>query len=429
MSGISFKLSENKKLGEKLYFGKHKSGLTVLFCPKNDFTSTSAMLGTRFGSIDNNFRVESDSEYTVLPGGVAHFLEHKMFEREGGRDLFAEYGKYGAMANAYTSFDRTVYEFSCTANFAENLELLLSFLDKPCFTEQSVEKEKGIITQEIKMYDDNADWQITSMALKAAYHKLPVNEDIAGTVESVSSITEDMLRRANSAFYNPLNMVLTVCGNTTTKEIAEVLDRCVSGIEPVAVERKREAEPTQIAKKRISKKLPIAMPQFCIAIKNNDGIEGGCEFIRRDAAMSILLEILVGTSSKFYKDLYNAGTINGEFYAGFLSSSAYAISLISGESDNPEQVYDAVVKRIEELKREGIDDAAFERVKKATYGKSLGIFNRSEAIAENLITGYLSNIGFFEQFEAFLTLKKSDVEAELAKLCEDLMLMAVVEPL
>ncbi len=428
MSGISFKTIKNARLGEKLYCGKHKSGLTVLFCPKPEFASTSAMLATNFGSVDNNFRVEGEENFTVLPGGVAHFLEHKMFEREGGRDLFADYGKYGAMANAFTSFDRTVYEFSCTRDFAKNLRLLLSFLDKPCFTPESVEKEKGIITQEIKMYDDSPEWQTTSMALKAAYSKIPVKEDIAGTVESVSSITEPMLRRANEAFYNPANMVLAICGNTTAKEIAQVLDECVSGIKPLEVERITEKEPCEIAQKRITKKLPISTPQFCIAIKNNDNIFGGTEFVRRDAAMAILCEIMAGTSSHFYKDLYSKGIINGEFGAGFLSIRTCALTLVSGESATPDAVYNALVGRIKELQQGGIDSEVFERVKKSIYGKSLGLFNKTDLVAENLITTYLANADFFGQFEAFLDISKEDVEKELAKLDENLMLIAIVEP-
>lgn len=425
---ISFRLIEDKKIGEKIYFGKHESGLAVIFCPKPEFKEITAKLATDFGSVDDNFKAAGDEDFTVLPGGVAHFLEHKMFEREGGRDLFEEYGKYGASANAYTSFDRTVYEFSATGYFAENLRLLLSFLDRPCFTEESIEKEKGIITQEIRMYDDNADWQSVTMALKAAYSEVSVKEDIAGTAESVASVTEDLLRKANEVFYNPANMVLTVCGNTSVDEISAIVDECVKSKAPVEVERKTPDEPDGVKCGYSSKKLPIAMPQFCILIKNTENVANGTEFVRRDAAMSVLLEILAGTGSSFYKELYNSGLINNEFACGFSSTRAYAASLVSGESDDPMLVFKLFKERIKELLENGISDGEFERVKKAVYGKSLSVFDHSTSIADNMISAYLAGIDIFEQFEIFLSLKKEDLEHELSGFTDDRMTIAVVEP-
>ena len=188
MPDMKFNAVSYDRVGETVYIGRHSSGLTVYFCQKPEFSETSAMLVTNFGSLDNEFRLKGEKDFTVMPEGVAHFLEHKMFEREDGRDLLSDYGRYGALANAYTSFDRTVYLFSCTDRFEENLRLLLSFFGGLHVTKESVEKEKGIITQEIKMLADNADWQTTHLALKSVFLKSAAKEDIAGTEESVSGI-------------------------------------------------------------------------------------------------------------------------------------------------------------------------------------------------------------------------------------------------
>lgn len=201
----------NERLGEQYIRVVHPSGLTILLCPMPDFATTYALFGTNYGSVDNCFKTDPEAEFTKLPDGIAHFLEHKLFESEDG-DAFSLFAETGASANAYTSFDKTCYLFSCTDAFIPSLKALLTFVQAPYFTQQTVEKEQGIIGQEIRMYEDSPGWQVTFQLLEALYHDNPVKVDIAGTVESIAQIDADLLYRCYHTFYNLSNMVLSIAG-------------------------------------------------------------------------------------------------------------------------------------------------------------------------------------------------------------------------
>ena len=225
-----------KQVGDSYWKIQHPSGLTILLYPKENCSTTYAIFGTRYGSIDNCFQRSDEPAPETVPEGIAHYLEHKLFESEDG-DAFERYAKTGASANAFTSFESTCYLFSCTDKLYESLEILLDFVQSPYFTEQTVQKEQGIIGQEIKMYDDDPSWRVMFNYLKAMYHSHPIKEDIAGTVESIAKITPELLYRCYNTFYNLGNMVLALAGNFDKEKVLEVCDRMLKPAEPVSVRR------------------------------------------------------------------------------------------------------------------------------------------------------------------------------------------------
>ncbi len=266
MAQTNIRKVESALLREFYYEIDHPSGLKILVYPKEKYTSTYAMFGTHYGSIDTDFRLSGETEFTSVPEGIAHFLEHKLFESED-LDAFERYAKTGASANAYTSFDKTCYLFSCTDNFTDSLEILLDFVTHPYFTEATVQKEQGIIGQEIQMCRDEAGWESLFLLLRAMYRNCPVRIDIAGTVESISHITADLLYKCYNTFYNLSNMVLCVAGNVTPEAVLEVADRILKPATPVNIERKFHEEPRAVKEEYAEETLAVASPIFSLGFK------------------------------------------------------------------------------------------------------------------------------------------------------------------
>ena len=217
-------LIKNHLLKEEYYEIDHESGLKIFVMEKPDYNGAYALFGTKYGSVDTCFKLENEDSFTSVPEGIAHFLEHKLFESEE-LDAFERFAETGANANAYTSFDRTCYLFQCSGEFEKNLEILLDFVKAPYFTEETVKKEQGIIGQEIKMYDDSASWRVLFGILEGLYHNHTVKDDIAGTVESIAQITPEMLYKCAEAFYSPSEMVLSVAGNITEQQLIDAVER------------------------------------------------------------------------------------------------------------------------------------------------------------------------------------------------------------
>ena len=266
-----YAVKENKMLGEKHYSFKHSSGLEVFVFPKA-MTTSYAIFATRYGAVDNKFKLDSDKDFTVVPDGIAHFLEHKLFECEGGVDAFELFAKTGASANAYTSNTMTGYLFSCTEKFYESLEILLDFVTHPYFTEATVNKEQGIIAQEIKMYEDHPGARLHKELMRALYAKNKINIDVAGTVESIAQIDAQILYKCYNTFYNLNNMTLCVCGNVDVDLVKDVCDKMLSVAEPFNVIRDTEDsdEPRHVNKTRAYCSLDVSKPIFAIGIKDND---------------------------------------------------------------------------------------------------------------------------------------------------------------
>lgn len=425
MSENVVKYIENEILGEGYYSIDHKSGLKILVYPKPEYTSTYAVFGTKYGSIDTRFKRSDRESFTEIPAGTAHFLEHKLFESEE-LDAFQRYAKTGASANAYTSFDRTCYLFACTGHFKENFEILLDFVRHPYFTEETVQKEQGIIGQEIDMYKDSPEWECLFNLLECLYHKHPVKIDIAGTKESIAEITAEMLFSCYETFYNLSNMALAVAGKTTVEEVLEVADRLLESDEDVTVQRAFEKEEETIVKNYVEEKLPVGTPVFAFGYKENFFNES-CT-LEEEIAMSLMLEIIAGQISPLYKELLDEGLINGAFSTEFFNGHNYAACLFSGESVNPSEVARKINSCIKELKEKGITEEQFETVRKKTYGKTVRAFTDIDTVANGLVVSHFENEELFSEFEVIKNLKLEFVN-DLLKKClnEDKAALSVVK--
>ncbi len=412
MSENVVKYIENAILGEGYYSIDHKSGLKIYVYPKPEYTSTYAVFGTKYGSIDTRFKRSDRESFTEIPAGTAHFLEHKLFESEE-LDAFQRYAKTGASANAYTSFDRTCYLFTCTGHFKENFEILLDFVRHPYFTEETVRKEQGIIGQEIDMYKDSPEWECLFNLLACLYHKHPVKIDIAGTKESIAEITAEMLFSCYETFYNLSNMALAVAGQTTVEEVLEIADRLLESDEYVTVERAFEKEDDSIIKNYVEKELPVGTPVFTFGYKENF-FDESCT-LEEEVAMSLLLDVVAGQMSPLYKELLDEGLVNGTFGTEFFNGHNYAATLFSGESVDPKEVARKINACIMNLKEQGITEEQFETVRKKQYGKTVRAFTDIDTVANGLVVSHFENEELFSEFEVIKNLKLDFVNELLTK--------------
>ena len=399
----------SRNLAENYTKIEHPSGLTLMLCPMEGFSSAYALFATRYGSIDSVFAV-GDGEFTEVPAGIAHFLEHKLFESEEG-DAFALYAKTGASANAYTSFDRTAYLFSCTDKFDESIEILINLVTKPYFTAQTVQKEQGIIGQEIRMYDDDPEWRVYFNLLGALYHDHPLKTDIAGTVESISEITADLLYSCYNAFYNLNNMVLAVAGNFDIDTVVKACDKLLTPASDVRVRSAEVNEPAEIRERRVEQKLEVAAPLFQIGFKGNAGSYR--ENILAQVIGEMVCDIVVGESTELYRELYDEGLINSVFGSEVMAGPNYLVNIFSGESRDPDAVFERIVKGIDELQMNGISVEAFERAKRAIYGRYVAVYSTAEAMAGMMVLAQLAGFSAYEPLEMLDELTVNDAQAFL----------------
>ncbi|NCC86810.1 MAG: insulinase family protein [Clostridia bacterium] len=417
---------KNNLLGDSYFKIKHNSGLTIIVFPKSDYASSYAVFGTNYGSIDTAFKTSDSSEIVTIPEGTAHFLEHKLFESED-LDAFERFAKTGASANAYTSFDKTCYLFSCSGRFKESLEILLDFVQHPYFTQQTVQKEQGIISQEIKMYEDVPDWQVLFNLLKVMYQKHPVRIDIAGTVDSIAQISDKTLYDCYNTFYNLNNMVLAVAGNTTVDEVLEVADRLLKSSENVKVQRTDFDEPCSVVNDYIEQKLSVSMPQFNLGFKEN--YKTPKRSLKERICTSILLELISGDTSPLYKELFSQGLINTSFGSEYFTGYGYASVIFGGESKDPKEVAKRVKEEIKRLKADGIDELDFQRVRKMLYGRTIMGYNDVDSIANELISCHFEGYELFDELDVFSSVTLADVEQRLMEqMDESLSALSVILP-
>lgn len=398
---MEFKKIYQEKLKETLYIGKHKSGLRVYVMPKSGYSKSYALIGTHFGSIDSRFQVENEPNQTVLPEGVAHFLEHKLFEQPDGSVVFAEYAKYGANANAFTSFNMTCYLFECTQHVSENLDILLNFVTQPYFTDENVAKEQGIIGQEIKMYEDDADWCCMINLLQALYHQHPVRQDIAGSVESIAEIDKALLYKCYRNFYNMGNMALFVIGDITTDIVAECVERNLEhyDLAPTFPKRDYGDEPTTVKKEFISQHLDVSVPVFTIGFKDDDIGYDGKELLKKNIEYSVINEIAFGKTSAIYNKLYDDGFIHGYLSFEYEGEKTYGFTMISGESEEPKRVKEIVLQGLKKLQNDGIQKEDFDRLMRAFWGRFIKQFDNITSIAHGFLTNEFNNIGLFDYLD------------------------------
>ena len=355
------KIIKNEKTGDSYIHIKHDSGLDILICEMEGFSTTEAIFGTKYGSINTRFKTNKDKDYTVVPEGIAHFLEHKLFENEDC-DVFELYAKTGASANAFTSFEKTCYLFSCSDKYKESLEILLSFVQSPYFTKENVDKEQGIIGQEIRMYQDNPSWRVFFNLLKILYHNHPVKIDIAGTIESIAEIDADLLYKCYNTFYNLNNMVLAVAGNVKADEVLEIADKLLKPCENQQLETAFENEPEEIVKKEIVQNLSVGIPLFNIGFKASP--KKGYENIKAELEANMVMNILADSSSPLYKRMTEDGIINSSFSTEVFNGDGFFSMIFSGESQKPYDVMNEIIKEIESAKVNGLDARHFEVLKR-----------------------------------------------------------------
>lgn len=427
----NYKVVENKLLNEKHYSFKHKTGLEVYVFPKK-MTTSYAVFGTRYGAIDNKFKLETDEKFTIVPDGVAHFLEHKLFECEDGSDAFELFAKTGANANAYTTNDMTCYLFSCTENFYESLEYLLDFVTHPYFTKKTVEKEQGIIAQEIKMYEDNPGSRLHNGLMQALFKKNKIKIDVAGTVESIGKITADILYKCYNTFYNLNNMTLVACGDVEIEKIEKVCDKILKKAENFTVIRDSEDydEPKVVNEKRVYNKLDVSKPIFAIGIKDMDIPSDPNERMKKSYGMEILNEILFSQSSKLYNDLYDENLISQVLSSGSQISKHSSYNVISSESSDPEKVYSRFVEYIEGKKKNGITKEEFELSKRTIYSTCIKSFDSTEDIAETFIYNHFDDADILDTHQVIDTID-IDYVTKLLNDCfkEEYYAMSVVNPI
>ena len=397
------------RLGEQYTLVEHQSGLRLLLCPMKEFSTAYAIFAAKIGSVDDAFSLDG-GPLVEVPMGIAHFLEHKLFESEKG-DAFAQYAKTGASANAFTSFDRTAYLFSCTDNFTESLDVLLELVTHPYFTEQTVQKEQGIIGQEIRMYEDDPDWRVMFNLLGALYHRHPLRHDIAGTVDSIAEITADVLHQCYRAFYNPHNMVLAVAGNFSPQDVIAACDRLQFPVPPSSVETRHVDEPQEIVTRRVEQTLEVAAPLFEIGFK---GIPGSHrENMLAQIAGGVVCDLLAGESTALYRRLYDEGLINGTFGSEIFAGPSYIISLFSGESHDPDAVFARLCEEIERMQTSGINPEDFERAKRAAYGHYAGMYGSVEAMASLMVLTAFSDLDAYKPLDCLAELTINEAQAFL----------------
>ena len=394
---------ENLKVKEKLYIEKLDNGLTVMIIPKSGIQKKYIIWGTNYGSNDSKFIVPGEKEETEVPMGVAHFLEHKLFEQENGTNSLDTLTALGVNANAYTTNDHTAYLYECTDNFYEAMDEFMDYVQHPYFTDENVEKEKGIIGQEINMYADYPEWRVYLNAMEAMYHNNPVKLDIAGTIESISKIDKEILYKCYNTFYNPSNMALVICGDFKPEEIIEeVKKRLIETKSNGEIKRIYPEEPRGIVKEKIEQKLEVSQPLYAIGIKDsreNCNTENKNEIVKKHLSIEILLNLLIGRSSELYKNLYNEGIIYEQPSLDYEFSKTYAHVIITGQSTNPEVLYERFKKQVEKFKINGINEKDFNRMKKMIYGGYVKEFNDVVDEARMFLSDYFKGINSFDYIE------------------------------
>lgn len=401
----------DKATKESVFYKKHESGLDIYIMPRAGYKSSYALFGTKYGSCDSEFVIPGDSAPTKVPDGIAHYLEHKMFDQPDGSNVFDRFSKYGGEANAFTSFNMTAYLFSATDNFNENLETLMDYVQSPYFTEESVEKERGIIGQEIKMYDDNAPWRVFFNFLGLLYQNHPVKLDIAGTCESIAKIDSGLLYKCYNTFYNLSNMTLFVTGDLDVDKTLAVIEKNIRNKEPIGeIKRIYPEEPKAVAGKYKEQKISVATPMFMMGWKDNDVGYSGKKLLKKSIEMEIILEMMLGKSSELYNELYDSGLITQNFSVEYSPQESYAYAAIDGESKDPKAVHKRICEYVDELRKKGLSKEEFERIKKVIWGDYIRSYNDIEGIAHSFLSMSLLGISYFDYFEEYEKITFEDVE-------------------
>jgi predicted Zn-dependent peptidase len=383
---------------ETLYHERLDNGLDVYILPKEGFNKTFATFTTKYGSIDQKFTPLGEKEPVQVPDGIAHFLEHKMFEEEEG-DVFQEFSKQGASANAFTSFTRTAYLFSSTTNVQKNLDTLLNFVQHAYFTEENVEKEKGIINQEITMYDDNPDWRAYFGVIENMFHSHPVKIDIAGTIESISHITKDLLYTCYETFYHPANMLLFVVGPVDPEQIMQQVKENQSKktfAKPEEIQRFFDDEPDTVAKEKNVITMPVQTPKCLMGFKEKGAMRQGNELLKRELSLNIILDLMFGQSSDHYQSLFDEGLIDDSFSFDHSAEAGFGFTIIGGDTMYPDKLSNRIREMVETFKKTKLTDEQVNRAIKKKIGSFLRSLNSPEYIANQFTRYEFNDMNLFD---------------------------------
>ena len=399
-------------LGETVCRCVLPNGLTVMVAPRPGFTKKLAYFVTDFGSIHTEFTLDGE-EYRV-PAGIAHYLEHKMFDLPG-RDVSAEFAARGASVNAFTSYDVTAYYFSCTEHFEENLRLLLEFVSTPYFTDESVEKERGIIDQEIGMNADNPDGQIFEKLMPALFENHPVRVPILGTCETIREITPENLYLCHRAFYNPANMILCVVGDVDPEEVARIAEEILPR-EKTSVGQKKMEWPETMDRpyETVTDRMEVAMPMFHLGFRC-ESAPNGPESIRQEVVGDLAAEALFGESSRLYLELYEDGLIDSSFGGGFECLDGCSMLLCGGDSDEPDTVCDAILAEAERIAREGVAEEDFLRMKRSALGRRIRELDSFDSTCFRLCAYHMSGVDYFCFPEVYRQVEAWEIQQFLAE--------------
>ena len=414
------------RIGEEVIWVTLDNGLPVCIVPKKGFSRKYALFATRYGGMDMRFRL--NGQWLDTPAGIAHYLEHKMFDTEDGNAL-QELAMNGAEPNAFTSNAITCYYFDSTEKFYENLEILLSFVSVPYFTDESVEKEQGIIGQEIGMIEDNPEWQGYKQLMQSLYHTSPARTPVAGSVESIREITAQTLYDCHKAFYTPANMCLVVVGDVEPQQVLDIARRVLPKDSGELIERDYGAEePTEAARAYAEERMEVSMPSFLVGFKCPPQ-HGGEEQHRFAAIGELACDVLMGESSPLYALLYSQGLINGSFGAAFdiLPGAAYAYA--GGDSKDPKAVAEAILAEAQRLVREGVDEDYYKRIVNANFGAALRELNSFESIAVSMAEGRFQGYDPYRFPEIYDSITAADVLAFLREnVTRSHMALSVIAP-
>ncbi|MCL2674903.1 MAG: insulinase family protein [Defluviitaleaceae bacterium] len=406
----------NAVLGESLYINRLQNGLTCYIMPKKNYVAQTAMLCVNYGSVDARF-AQGGREYAP-PKGIAHFLEHKMFE-DADVNLFDEFVKQGADVNAYTNFRSTAYYFNCNERFYDNLRLLMHLVTVPHFTDENVEKEKGIIAQEISMYDDNPFWRGYFNMQRAMYAASAVRDNIVGDAKSISRITPEDLHRVHSAFYRPANMALICVGRFAREEVYKTARKAFVGTpELTATGRLCEAEPPGVAANLVSGDMSLSKPIFSLGFKDVAGemFRTAKESSTKVAATKVLMDILAGASSELFNALYREGLVTTPISLEYISGRGFSQAVFGAASSEPEQVRERILCEIKKTRRRGVDTTRFEQIRNKHVGRFFRLFNSIDAMRNlqaDLFASGDADADIFGLFEAYAELKAKDLDARL----------------
>ncbi len=388
-------------VGEAVYAAELDNGLRVYVMPKRGYNKKYATFATHYGSVDSHFQAPGDPEPVNVPDGIAHFLEHKLFEKKEG-NVFDQFAALGAMSNAFTTYTSTSYLCSTTENFPQCLDLLVDFVLRPYFTDESVAKEKGIIAQEIRMYEDSPRWRLRDNLLMALYHDYPVRVNIAGTVESIANITKELLYKCYRTFYRPENMNLFVTGEV---DPAWVIDRIAargpaSGGPRGEIKRLFPPEPATVNRPLVDEAMAVAVPLILVGFKDQDVGYDGPGLLDKAVYMDVLLEALLGRGSPIYDSLYRDGLIDERFAFDYDGERDYGYAAIGGESRDPELLLDRLATAFDEVRRTGLEPDTFERVRRKLTGGFIAGFNSPDYAAHNFTLYRFRDVDIFDYLTA-----------------------------